>query len=135
MEIIVGRGRGFKTAEEKDRVNYGLGTIVIDSAYSPVKDVGYDVEYTRVGDITNYEKLIINIETDGTITPMEAVSQANQILMDHFNIIAESTNIAAENSVAATQDAVVEETPAEVAEEAVEEKAVKKTRKKKNKQD
>ena len=58
MEITVGRGRGFKPVEQKDRKNYDLGTIVVDSIYTPVKDVGYRVEYTRVGDITNYENLL-----------------------------------------------------------------------------
>jgi DNA-directed RNA polymerase subunit alpha len=91
MEIIVGRGRGFKPVEEKDKKNYDLGTIVIDSIYTPIKDVGYSVEYTRVGDITNYEKLILNIETNGTITPREAVRQSTQIIMDHFAIILDST--------------------------------------------
>ncbi len=91
MEIIVGKGRGFITAEEKDRGNYDLGTIVIDSIYTPVKDVGYFVEYTRVGDITNYEKLSVTIETNGTISPKEAVYEANKILMDHFEIIAVNT--------------------------------------------
>lgn len=87
MEATVGRGRGFKTMEEKDRQNMDLGTIVVDSIYTPVRDVGYRVEYTRVGDITNYEKLVLNIETNGTMSPEEAVRQATQILIDHFNIV------------------------------------------------
>ena len=87
MEITVGRGRGFKPVEQKDRKNYDLGTIVVDSIYTPVKDVGYRVEYTRVGDITNYEKLTLNIETNGTISVFNTMEQANQILMDHFTII------------------------------------------------
>lgn len=90
MEITVGQGRGYKPVEEKDRQNYDLGTMVVDSVYTPVKDVGYHVENTRVGDITNYEKLIINIETNGTISPREALHQSTQILMDHFNIILQS---------------------------------------------
>ncbi|MDD2757900.1 MAG: DNA-directed RNA polymerase subunit alpha [Patescibacteria group bacterium] len=87
LEITVGRGRGFKTTEQKDKSGYDLGTIVVDSIYSPVKDVGYHVEYTRVGDITNYEKLVLSIETNGTITPRDAVFQSTQILMDHFSIV------------------------------------------------
>lgn len=87
MEIVVGRWRGYKPVEEKDRKNSELGTIMVDSVYSPIKDVGYAVEYTRVGDVTNYEKLTINIETDGTIAPEEAVAQSTQILMDHFSTI------------------------------------------------
>lgn len=87
MDIIVGKGRGFKSAEDKNKEGYDLGIIVIDSIYNPVKDVGYKVEYTRVGDVTNYEKLILRVETNGVLTPREAVSQATQIIMDHFNII------------------------------------------------
>lgn len=87
MDIIVGRGRGFKPAEEKDKKDFDLGVIVVDSLYNPVRDVGYSVEYIRVGDITNYEKLILRVETNGVITPREAVNQATQIIMDHFNII------------------------------------------------
>jgi DNA-directed RNA polymerase subunit alpha len=88
MDLIVGKGRGFRPVEEKDKKHYDLGTIVIDSIYTPIKDVGYNVEYTRVGDITNYEKLTLNIQTNGTISPSDAINQATQIIMDHFSIIA-----------------------------------------------
>ena len=87
MDIYIGKGRGFKTAEEKDKTEYNLGTMVIDSIYNPVKDIGYNVEYTRVGDVTNYEKLTVKVETNGVLTPREAVQQAMAILMDHFNIV------------------------------------------------
>lgn len=103
MEIIVRRGRGFKTAETKDRGGYDLGTIVIDSVYSPIRDVGYEVEYTRVGDITNYEKLTINIETDGTISPREAVAQSAQILMDHLSIVLQESVASPATGVAITE--------------------------------
>ena len=92
MDLVVGRGRGFKPVEEKDKKHYDLGTIVIDSIYTPIKDVGYNVEYTRMGDVTNYEKLTLNIETNGTISPSEAVKQTTQIIMDHFGIIAAVAN-------------------------------------------
>lgn len=112
MEIIVGKGRGFKPVEEKDKKNYALGTIVIDSIYTPVKDVGYKVEYTRVGDITNYEKLILNIETNGTITPQEAIKQSVQILMNHFSVILDNiVNPAftgSEEVAPQTEEAIVE---------------------------
>ncbi|HRY36331.1 MAG TPA: DNA-directed RNA polymerase subunit alpha [Candidatus Magasanikbacteria bacterium] len=88
MEITVGVGRGFRTVEEKDKQAVDLGTILIDSIYTPVKDVGYHVEYTRVGDITNYEKLTLTIETNGSISPKYAIQQANDILMEHFRIVA-----------------------------------------------
>ena len=92
MDLIVGRGRGFKPVEEKDKKHYDLGTIVIDSIYTPIKDVGYNVEYTRMGDVTNYEKLTLNIETNGTVSPSDAIKQTTQIIMDHFSIIATAAN-------------------------------------------
>ncbi len=87
MEVIINNGMGYVPASEKSAKNLDLGTILIDSFYSPIKDVGYKVENTRVGDITDYEKLTLTIETDGTITPKDAVIKATQILMDHFNVI------------------------------------------------
>lgn len=91
MEITIGQGRGYVAVGEKETKNLDLGTIAIDSLYTPIRDVGYNVEMTRVGDVTNYEKLTLTIETNGTITPKEAVMQATKILMDHFNLIAAAT--------------------------------------------
>ena len=75
MELTVRKGRGYATSEERASAEEGreLGTIVIDALFSPVRNVGYRVENTRVGEITNYDKLIMTIETDGTITPQDAV--------------------------------------------------------------
>ena len=64
-----------------------LGTVAIDSLYTPIRDVGYKVELTRVGDVTDYEKLTLTIETNGTVTPKDAIAQATKILMDHFALI------------------------------------------------
>jgi DNA-directed RNA polymerase subunit alpha len=125
MEIVVANGRGYRPVEEKDRKNYDLGTIVVDSVYSPVKDVGYKVEYTRVGDITDYEKLVINIETNGTVSPEEAVNQATRILMDHFAVIAESVAHSVRPVPVITEETVVEpetKTKKEVSEEKVSKK-------------
>lgn len=88
MEITVNQGRGYGSAETRDKKTLPLGTIAIDSLYSPVRDVGYKVEYMRVGDITNYEKLYVDIVTDGTVSPKEAVRQTVAILLNHFDIIA-----------------------------------------------
>lgn len=127
MEITVGRGRGYKPVEEKDKRAHDLGTIMVDSVYTPVKDVGYVVEYTRVGDITNYEKLTVHIETNGTITPTEALKQTVQILTDHFNIVMEATNQAPQVSVPAP---VVEEAAAVEPEVAIEESLVEEVKEK-----
>ncbi len=90
MEVTVGKGRGYVPVEAKDSKNLDLGTILIDSLYTPIRDVGYKVELTRVGDVTDYEKLILNIETNGTISPRDAVEQATKILMDHLALVLEA---------------------------------------------
>lgn len=89
MEVTVGKGRGYVPVEEKDSKNLDLGTILIDSLYTPIRDVGYKVDMIRVGDVTDFEKLMLTIETNGTITPKEAVVQSTKILMDHLNLILE----------------------------------------------
>lgn len=86
-ELTVGRGRGYVPTEERTGEVNDIGTIAIDSLYSPVRNVGYRVENTRVGEITNYDKLVMTIETDGTITPEEAVNASAKILIDYFSIL------------------------------------------------
>ncbi|HYE59576.1 MAG TPA: hypothetical protein VEA18_00120, partial [Candidatus Kapabacteria bacterium] len=81
------KGRGYVAVSEKETKNLDLGTIATDSLYTPIRDVGYDVEMTRVGDVTNYEKLTLTLETNGTISPREAIGQATKILIDHFSLI------------------------------------------------
>lgn len=88
MELTVRRGRGYTTSEERTgEAQREIGTIAIDALFSPVRNVGYRVENTRVGEITNYDKLVMNIETDGTISPKEAVEESAKILIDHFSIL------------------------------------------------
>jgi len=94
IEIIIGKGLGYVPASEKESKNLDLGTIVIDSFYSPIKDVGYNVENTRVGDVTDYEKVTMRIETNGTITPKEAVARSTKILMDHYQLIIDAAGVA-----------------------------------------
>ncbi len=91
LEVIIGKGLGYVPASEKSSKNLDLGTTLVDSFYSAVRDVGYDVENTRVGDITDYEKLTVTIETNGTISPREAVHGATEILMKHFTSILDTT--------------------------------------------
>lgn len=86
-ELTVGRGRGYVPTEERTGEVNDIGTIAIDSLYSPVRNVGYRVENTRVGEITNYDKLVMTIETDGTITPEEAVNASAKVLIDYFSIL------------------------------------------------
>lgn len=87
MEITVRRGRGYSRSEERVSEVHDIGTVPIDALFSPIRNVGYRVENTRVGEITNYDKLIMTIETDGTITPKEAVEESAKILMSYFGIL------------------------------------------------
>ncbi len=89
MEITVAKGLGYVTSEQKEAQaeEKEIGNIIIDSVFTPVVNVGLRIENVRVGQMTNYEKLIMNVETDGTITVKEAVEKSAQILLDHFSLI------------------------------------------------
>lgn len=91
MEIVVSRGRGYLPTEEREPTGE-IGMIAVDALFSPVRNVGFQVVDTRVGEITNYDKLIMDIQTDGSITPQEAVKQSVAILIDHYNLIAQHLN-------------------------------------------
>jgi DNA-directed RNA polymerase subunit alpha len=86
IEFTVQAGRGFSPAEERGRLP--IGELPVDAIFSPIRRANYDVERARVGQRTNYDKLILEIGTDGTIRPEEAMSQAAEILMKHLIIIA-----------------------------------------------
>lgn len=87
MELTLEQGRGYVPVEERKNREMDIGTIGIDALFSPIVDVGYSVDFTRVGDVTNYEKLILDIETDGTMSPKEALHQAVDIVTDHLRIV------------------------------------------------
>lgn len=86
MELRFGRGRGYVPAEENKHTDMPIGTIPIDAIFTPVLRVTYNVENTRVGQRTDYERLILEITTDGSITPDDALSFAGKILRDHIQL-------------------------------------------------
>jgi DNA-directed RNA polymerase subunit alpha len=86
MEVGVGCGRGYVQAEAHKLDEQPLGTIMVDSIFSPVIKVRYDVEATRVGQRTDYDKLNMEVWTDGSITPADAIAHASKILKDHLMI-------------------------------------------------
>lgn len=86
MELVVEVGRGYVPADSKE--DQPIGVIPVDAIYTPVQKVNYTVEHTRVGQMTNYDKIILEITTDGTITPDEALRQSADILVRHLTLLA-----------------------------------------------
>ena len=84
LEITVGKGRGYVPAEENKVKDAQIGTIAIDSIYTPIRNVKYSVEDFRVEQRTDYEKLVMELSTDGSIHPEEAMKEAAKILIQHF---------------------------------------------------
>jgi len=86
IEFQVERGRGYSPAGERARLP--IGELPVDAIFSPIRKANYVVERTRVGQITNYDQLTIEIWTDGTIRPLEALREASRILVQHFSLVA-----------------------------------------------
>lgn len=95
MTIRIERGRGYVTAEEHESGERVLGVIAIDSNFSPVKRVRYKVEETRVGKITNYDRLVLELWTDGTVAPEDALGEASKIFRKHLNAFVHHRDLAA----------------------------------------
>lgn len=96
MELYIGKGRGYVPSDENRSDAYPVGVIAIDSIYTPIKNVKYSVEATRVEQRTDFEKLMMEVITDGTIHPEEAVKEASRILIQHLMIITDE-NISMES--------------------------------------
>ncbi len=88
LELEVGRGRGFMTADKVKREGQPVNTIPVDALFAPVSKVHYEVEYARVGQVTDYDKLILEVWTDGSITAQDAVAQAALILKNAVSVFA-----------------------------------------------
>jgi DNA-directed RNA polymerase subunit alpha len=89
MELTIEKGRGYVPAEENKKSNAPIGTIFIDSIFTPVKNVKYTIENSRVEQRTDYEKLIFEIVTDGSIHPKEALTEAAKVLIYHFMLFSD----------------------------------------------
>lgn len=84
LKVIVQRGRGYVPVETREKEKRDVGYIAVDSIYTPVRNVNFRTEHIRVGQMTNYDKLLLDITTDGTMSPEEAFRQAVQILVEQF---------------------------------------------------
>lgn len=84
IELRIGRGKGYIPAEDQQLIDYPIGMLPIDAIYTPIKNIIYKVEPYRVGQRTDYEQLILDVTTDGTLTAVEAVNYAAKLINDHF---------------------------------------------------
>src|SRR3990170_8006431 len=109
IEITISKGRGYVPAEDNKIKDAPFGYIPTDSIFTPIKNVKYAIENTRVEQRTDYEKLVMDVSTDGTIHPEEAVKQASRILIQHLMIITDE-NITFDNKEEKKEDLVDEQT-------------------------
>jgi DNA-directed RNA polymerase subunit alpha len=108
IEINIAKGRGYVPAEENKPKEAPFGYIATDSIFTPIKNVKYAIENTRVEQRTDFEKLLMDVSTDGTIHPEEAVKQASRILIQHLMIITDE-NITFDNKEEKKEDVVDEQ--------------------------
>lgn len=87
MEILIEKGMGYEPVESRKKGKLDIGTIALDAIFTPVRKVSYRVENMRVGERTDFDRLIIELETDGSLSPEEAINQASEILVGHFALI------------------------------------------------
>ncbi|MBW6440853.1 DNA-directed RNA polymerase subunit alpha [Patescibacteria group bacterium] len=92
MELKVETGIGYMPIEQQGEEKLEIGNIAIDAVFTPVRKVNYRIENMRVGKMTNYDRLVLEIETDGSITPEEAFKSATLLLVEHFNLFGEVIN-------------------------------------------
>lgn len=109
IEITINKGRGYVPAEEQKEKSNHFGYIPVDAIYTPIKNVKYSIENTRVEGRTDFEKLVMEVKTDGTIHPEEAVKQASRILIQHLMIITDE-NITFDSKEEKEEDIVDEQT-------------------------
>jgi len=93
MDLMVERGRGYLSAERQKKPAETIGVIPIDALFTPVRKVSFEVVNTRVGQRTDYDKLILKIETNGSLTPQEAAAQAAAIINEHMNLFMEQATV------------------------------------------
>jgi DNA-directed RNA polymerase subunit alpha len=109
IELTVMPGRGYIPVENMDNKKLALGTIAVDAIFTPIKNVNFNVVNVRVGQMTNFDRVILTISTDGTISPEDAIKKAAKILTDHFSHISEFGATTSEAAAEIAADMVPEE--------------------------
>ncbi len=105
MTITISNGRGYVDGRENAKnVKDIVGAIGVDSLYSPIERINYEVEPARVGQNENFDKLILDVWTNGSVNPQEAIARASKILIDHFAVVADLCNLTGMSSVLADKE-------------------------------
>jgi DNA-directed RNA polymerase subunit alpha len=99
MEIQIEKGLGYEPKDQRKKKKSEIGVITLDAIFTPIKSVSFQIENMRVGDRTDYDRLSLEVETDGTVTPEEAFLEACQILTKHFSIFVEAPAIKPEKPI------------------------------------
>ena len=103
MEIVIDKGRGYVPAEDNKKSNAALGTIAVDSIFTPIKNVKYSIENFRVEQKTDYEKLVFEIATDGSIHPKDALTEGAKVLIHHFMLFSDERITLEADEIAQTE--------------------------------
>lgn len=104
MKAVVQKGRGYIPVEQREHEKMDIGYIAVDAIYTPVRNVNFRTEHVRVGQMTNYDKLLLDVSTDGTVTPEDAFHQAATILVEQFqSLTATGANAASTEAETVTE--------------------------------
>ncbi len=117
MEIIIGRGRGYVPAQKNKKEEYPIGCIAIDSIFTPIKAVNYSVESTRVGQSIDYDKLTLDVQTNGTMSAKEIISLAAKIVQDHIQLFVDLVDFMGDVNILVSHE---EDEPVKVMEMSIE---------------
>ena len=117
MEIIIGRGRGYVPAQKNKKEEYPIGCIAIDSIFTPIKAVNYSVESTRVGQSIDYDKLTLDVQTNGTMSAKEIISLAAKIVQDHIQLFVDLVDFMGDVNILVSHE---EDKPVKVMEMSIE---------------
>lgn len=93
IEVLIEKGLGYKPTESRKKGKLEIGTIAVDAIFTPIRKVSYRVENMRVGERTDFDRLLLELETDGTLTPEEAFRKAAEVLVSHFSLFGETFKI------------------------------------------
>jgi len=115
MEVVVEKDRGFRAVNTAGEEKKEIGQIAVDASFSPVERVGLEISDTRVGQITNFDKLVLDVTTNGTVEPSYAIKEASKVLVDHYNSIMADENFNLDLTEKFAPEIV--ETPEEISEE------------------